>query len=74
MIRHTMGEMTVTKTAGSRSTTGIFLILVNQVWLTTELTLATMSNSIIPLPSPPNTNMWTVSIGQQHRMSCNPTA
>jgi len=69
-----MGKMTVIKTAGSRSTTGIFLILVNQVWLTTALTLAIISNSIIPLLSPPNSNMWTVSMGQQNRTSSNPTA
>jgi hypothetical protein len=31
-----MGETTVIKTAGSRSTTGILLILVNQAWLTTH--------------------------------------
>jgi hypothetical protein len=31
VIRHTLGEMTVIKTAGSRSTSGIFLMLVNQV-------------------------------------------
>jgi len=59
-----MGEMTVIKTAGSRSTTGIYLILANQVWLTTALTLAIISKSTIPLLSSPNSNMWTVSIGQ----------